>query len=158
MIISLQPTIATAQSFVPNDSATITVAAGGGDLAGNVVFKLYVNDATCTGAAAYTSPPIAITGGTGSTLSKTVLSNNTTSYGATGTTFHWVVEYTSTNPAHQAVTSAWERSTRASPFRTTALAHHSAGQTQTRAPVKTGPSRLMTLWGTRSEAVLSSTG
>ena len=66
LIISLQPTISTAQSFVPNDSATITVAAGGGDLAGNVVFKLYVNNATCAGAATYTSPSIPISGGTGS--------------------------------------------------------------------------------------------
>ena len=63
VIISLNPTIATAQSFVPNDSATITVAAGGGDLAGNVVFKLYVNDATCAGTAAYTSASIPISGG-----------------------------------------------------------------------------------------------
>ena len=91
VIISLNPTIATAQSFVPNDSATITVAAGGGDLAGNVVFKLYVNDATCAGTAAYTSASIPISGGSGTALSKTVLSNNTTSYGATGTTFIWVV-------------------------------------------------------------------
>ena len=105
VIISLNPTIATAQSFVPNDSATITVAAGGGDLAGNVVFKLYVNDATCAGTAAYTSASIPISGGSGTGLSKTVLSNNTTSYGATGTTFNWVVTYTSTNPAHQNVTS-----------------------------------------------------
>ena len=106
-ILQLQPAISTAQSFVPNDSATITVAGGAGDLAGSVVFKLYVNDADCSGAAAYTTnPAISIASGTGSGTSRTVVSNNTTSYSTTGTTFHWVVEYTNTNPGHKNVTSA----------------------------------------------------
>ena len=37
----------TAQRFVPNDSATVTVASGAGNLAGSVRFRLYDN-ATCT--------------------------------------------------------------------------------------------------------------
>lgn len=101
----LQPTMDTAQSFVPNDSATITVGTGAGNLAGSVVFALYVDDATCEGTAAYTSGSIDITTGTGSDTSKTVMSGNTTAYSTTGTTFHWIVTYTSTNPAHLSVTS-----------------------------------------------------
>lgn len=104
-VLQLQPTMSTAQSFVPNDSATVTVGSGGGNLAGSVVFKLYVNDATCTDPAAYTSGGIDITTGSGSGLSKTVMSANTTAYSTSGTTFHWVVEYTSTNSAHKNVTS-----------------------------------------------------
>ena len=46
VVIQLQPTIATAQTFTVKDSATITVGAGAGNLAGNVRFRLY-NNATC---------------------------------------------------------------------------------------------------------------
>ena len=106
IVISLQPTIGTVQGFVPNDAATITVASGGGDLAGSVVFKLFVDDADCSGDTAYESAPIDITTGSGSGTSKSVMSDNETAYGATGTTFHWVVEYSSTNPAHEDATSS----------------------------------------------------
>lgn len=104
----LQPTMDTVQRFVPNDAATITVASGAGNLAGSVVFSLYVNDPTCAGTAAYTNSasPIDVTTGSGSGLSRTVVSGNTTAYSTTGTTFHWVVAYTSTNQAHKNVTSA----------------------------------------------------
>jgi hypothetical protein len=95
----------TAQSFVPNDAATITVASGGGNLAGSVVFQLFVNDATCAGPAAYTSAAIDITTGSGSGLSRTVMSSNSTAYATSGTTFHWVVTYTSSNVFHENVAS-----------------------------------------------------
>ena len=103
-IISLQPTISTAQRFVPNDSATITVTSGAGNLAGTVVFKLFTN-ATCAGAVpAYTSSQIDITTGTGTGLSRTVSSSNTMAYTASGS-FSWLVTYTNTNPGHRNVTS-----------------------------------------------------
>lgn len=101
----LQPTMGTAQRFVPNDSATISVASGAGNLQGTVVFALYVNDASCAGTAAYTSGAIDITTGQGDGFSRTVMSSNTTAYSTTGTTFHWVVTFTSSNPAHLDVTS-----------------------------------------------------
>lgn len=102
----LQPTMGTAQYFVPNDSATITVDSGGGDLAGSVTFKMWTNE-TCSGDAAYTSAsPIDITTGTGTGTSRTVMSGNTEAYSTSGTVFYWVVTYTSTNPAHFGVTSA----------------------------------------------------
>jgi hypothetical protein len=105
-IISLQPTIATAQRFVPNDSATITVSSGAGNLAGTVQFKLFVNNVTCSGTADYTSAQIDITTGTGTGLSKTVSSSNTTAYATDGTAFSWLVTYTNTNGGHRNVTSA----------------------------------------------------
>src|SRR5262249_28512920 len=40
-IISLQPTMDTQQSFFPNDSATIAVAAGAGNIKGSVRFRLF---------------------------------------------------------------------------------------------------------------------
>lgn len=103
-VIALQPTMDTAQEFVPNDSATVTVVSGGGDLAGTVVFQLFVNDEFCAGPADYTSGAIDITTGVGNGLSRTVMSDNTTAY-LTSSTFHWVVTYTSTNPAHMDVSS-----------------------------------------------------
>jgi hypothetical protein len=105
-VLQLQPNMDTAQNFVPNDAATVTVASGaGGDLAGTVVFQLFVDDADCSGEAAYTSGAIDITTGTGDGQSRTVVSDNTTAYDQNGTTFHWVVTYTSDNTAHLGVTS-----------------------------------------------------
>ena len=105
IVISLQPSMTTAQRFVPNDSVTVTVAAGANDLAGNVRFQLYVNDSDCSEAAAYDSGNIAISSGTGTGLSRTVSSANTTAYATTGTTFSWKVTYTSTNAGHTNVTA-----------------------------------------------------
>lgn len=104
----LQPTMDTEQEFVPNDSATITVGAGAGDLAGSVVFKLYVDDTDCSETPAYTSTAQAVsdTDDAGDTsLSDTVSSDNAVAYKVNGTTFSWVAEFTSTTNAHQDVTS-----------------------------------------------------
>ena len=100
--IILQPTIATAQRWVPNDSATVTVPTGQGDLAGSVRFRMYTN-ATCTGTALI-DEVVLISTGTGSGLQKTVSTNNTTAYTQTAT-FSWLVEYTSTKDVHRDVTS-----------------------------------------------------
>jgi hypothetical protein len=106
VVQQLNPSISTAQRFVPNDSATITVASGGGSLAGNVRFRLFVNDTTCAGTAAYDSGNIDITTGSGTGLNRTVSSSNTTAYSTSGTTFSWLVTYTSTNAGHTNVTSS----------------------------------------------------
>jgi hypothetical protein len=109
LLIQLNPSLSTQQSFVPNDQAHVTVDAGAGDLAGNVEFKLFVNNPTCdtnVSPAAYDSGTIDITTGTGTGRDRTVVSHNTTSYGTDGTTFNWLVTYTSTNQGHTSQTSS----------------------------------------------------
>lgn len=97
-------TITTAQSFVPNDSATVVVGSTTqGDLLGNVVFQLYDN-ATCTGTPLYDSGKVAVAN---SGTSATVTSDNKVAYTASGTTtFSWLVTYTSDNTGHKDVSSA----------------------------------------------------
>jgi hypothetical protein len=104
-VLQLPTSMDTEQSFVPNDAATITVASGGGDLAGTVTFQLFVNDETCSGSPAYTSGAIDVTTGTGTGTSRTVTSDNTDAYDDDGDTFNWVVVYDGTNPGHKDVTS-----------------------------------------------------
>jgi hypothetical protein len=109
LLIQLSPSISTVQTFVPNDSARVQVGSGAGNLAGNVDFKLFVNNATCAtnvSAAVYDSGNIEITTGTGTGTDRTVKSNNTTAYGTNGTTFNWLVTYASTNAGQTSVTSA----------------------------------------------------
>jgi hypothetical protein len=104
-VISLPTQVTTAQSFVPNDSATVSVASGGGNLAGSVDFQLFVDSTTCQGTPAYDSGAIDITTGSGTGLSRTVNSANSTAYNASHT-FSWLVTYTSSNPSHQNSSSA----------------------------------------------------
>jgi hypothetical protein len=107
----LQPTMDTAQSFIPNDSATITVDAGTGPLDGQVTFYLWVDDATCgggdLGTADQTFGPFDVDAADVGTdpLTDTVETANTTAYGDDGTTFDWVAVFTSDNNAHLGVTS-----------------------------------------------------
>ena len=116
-VLQLQPTMDTAQSFIPNDSATISVAAGAGALDGTVTFYLWVDDATCgvgdgggdvdVSTADDTFGPFDVDAADDGTdpLTDTAESDNTTPYGDSGTTFHWVVVFTSDNGAHLGVTS-----------------------------------------------------
>lgn len=107
----LQPSISTAQNFIPNDSATVTVDAGAGDLAGTVTFYLFVDDATCAEgdleAADYTEAlAVSDTDDAGdTTLSDTVETSNETPYGDSGTTFDWIAVFESDTSAHLGVTS-----------------------------------------------------
>ena len=100
VIISLQPSISTAQSFFPQDEATITVVTGGGDLDGSVDFQLFDNDA-CTGTPLYEELNVAVGGG----LSDTVETSNSTY--AIDASLHvwWKVSFESDNPAHKDVVS-----------------------------------------------------
>ena len=108
VIISLVPTVTTAQSFFPNDSATVTVVGGGGNLAGSVTFEMWIGSATCSGTADFQQT--LTLSGTGA-LTKTV---ETTNYpggvvtplrlNAASQTIYWKVSYTSTNQSHQNVT------------------------------------------------------
>ena len=101
LLISLPPTMSTTQFFYPNDSATVTVSAGGGNLAGSVRFQAWTV-AGCTGAPLIDQTvPISGTGA----LTKTLETTNTTIRIFGGSIF-WKVEYTSTNPAHKNASSA----------------------------------------------------
>ena len=114
-IQQLQPTMDTAQSFVPNDSATVTVEAGAGDLDGYLVFMLWVDDDTCApddpevegDGPVYTSAQIPVfdeDDGIKTSLTATESSLNSISFDADHT-FYWVVEFHSDTSSHLDVTS-----------------------------------------------------
>jgi len=108
VVISLTPSVSTSQFFYPNDSATVTVASGGGALAGTLRFQVWTND-TCSGEALYDSGALNITSGTGDNLTRTLETANTTNRVAAtqsvpNPAVYWKVDYDSTNPAHEDVT------------------------------------------------------
>jgi hypothetical protein len=109
VVIQIQPTISTAQTFTIKDSATIVAGTGAGNLAGSVRFRLY-NNANCSTTAPnellYDSvgqhpTGIAVGGG----LSVTV-SSDTFTITVSKPVLSWLVEYTSTNAGHKNVTSS----------------------------------------------------
>jgi hypothetical protein len=105
----LQPTMSTAQRFVPNDQATVTVDGGAGALDGTVTFYLFVDDETCGGGdlelADYTSSAIAIPADDAAgSISDSATSGNTTEY-TSNLSFYWVVVFESSNNAHLDVKS-----------------------------------------------------
>jgi hypothetical protein len=85
----------TGQTWVPNDSATISAPAGG-NLAGKVYFTLYPTS-DCSGTALYSTPNgVSVAGAS----PQTVGTSNTTAVTATGD-FSWSVSYDSTNGAQR---------------------------------------------------------
>ncbi|HET7279228.1 MAG TPA: hypothetical protein VFJ22_14210 [Dermatophilaceae bacterium] len=104
VLFALQPTMDTAQYYYPQDSLTVNVASGAGDLKGNVQFQAFTNN-TCTGTPAYDSGLIDKTANTGTTL--TADTNKQTSFkvDAATTTIWWKVSFTSTNTGIKNVTS-----------------------------------------------------
>jgi hypothetical protein len=110
VVISLQPTISTAQYVYPNDTAHIAVATGGGDLAGSITFGLY-DSSDCLGsvlfeetfnvpAGAGTEEDFETTNGDGAGVGDAADQK----VSADGT-YSWLVQYLNTNPAHRDVTS-----------------------------------------------------
>lgn len=93
VVTSVPSSMATAQRWVPNDSATISAPAGTGNLAGTVSFALYANG-TCDGTAIY-STTAAVSGASPQTVST---SNSTAQ--PTGS-YSWLVSYDSTNNAQR---------------------------------------------------------
>jgi len=86
----------TAQSFIPNDSATVRAPAGG-NLAGSVKFEVF-ESTDCTGTAIYTAPAVSVSGASPQTVST---SNTTVS--TTAANVSWRVTYTSTNPGQKSI-------------------------------------------------------
>ena len=81
--------MSTEQTWVPNDSATVSAPAGSGNLAGTVSFTLYAS-ADCTGTVVYTT-----TAAVAGASPQTVSTSNTTAVSASGA-FSWLVSYDST--------------------------------------------------------------
>jgi hypothetical protein len=85
------------QSFIPNDSATITAPAGTGNLAGTVKFELF-ESSDCSGSAIYTKDNVAVSGAS----PKTVSTDNTT-VSTTSANVSWQLTYTSTNSLQKSI-------------------------------------------------------
>jgi hypothetical protein len=98
VVSSVPSSMTSAQSFIPNDSATIS-ASQGGDLAGTVTFQLF-ESSNCSGTAIYTSAPIPVSGASPQTVST---SNTTVS--TTAPNVSWLVSYDSTNPAQDDISA-----------------------------------------------------
>ena len=101
LIFSLTPSVSTSQFFYPNDSATITVGAGDGALAGDVHFQAWTTS-DCSG------PPLVdetldVTTGTGDGLNRTLETSNITERVSGDVAVYWQVDYDSTNTAHNDV-------------------------------------------------------
>jgi hypothetical protein len=96
VVNTVASSMTTAQTWVPNDSATIS-AATGGNLNGKVFFTLYPTS-DCTGTAVYSTPSagVAVSGSS----PRTVSSSNTTAVSATGT-YSWSVSYDSDNASQR---------------------------------------------------------
>jgi hypothetical protein len=95
IVTSVPSSLTSAQSWVPNDSVTVSAPAGG-DLAGKVYFTLYPSS-DCTGTAIYSTPDGVTVAGASP---QTVNSANNTAVTATGE-FSWSVSYDSTNAAQE---------------------------------------------------------
>ncbi|MEO7449038.1 MAG: hypothetical protein ABI336_12270 [Humibacillus sp.] len=81
--------IATAQSFYPQDSVTMSASAGGTPT-GSVTFKLFgPNAADCSGTAAYTRSGVALVSGAADTNNQSTFAINAASAGS----YKWLVSY-----------------------------------------------------------------
>jgi len=97
-VTSVPSSLTTAQSFIPNDSATVS-APGGGALLGTVTFTVF-ESADCSGTALYTED-VAVSGPAAGT---TVSTTNTTE-STTAANVSWLVGYDSDNPAQDDITA-----------------------------------------------------
>jgi hypothetical protein len=94
VVNTVPSSLTSAQTWVPNDSVTVSAPAGTGNLAGTVSFTLHEGD-NCTGTVVY-STTAAVSG----TSPQTVFTSNTAAVIASGS-FSWSVSYDSTNPAQR---------------------------------------------------------
>lgn len=99
-VTDVPSTIETAQTWVPNDSATVSATAGG-DLDGTVTFDLYATS-DCTGAAVYTEDVDVA----GDADGVTVGTSNEDAFAAGD--YSWQVTYNSDNPAQRDIDGSCE--------------------------------------------------
>lgn len=100
VVSSVASTLSTEQSWVPNDSATLT-APSGGTMTGTVTFRFFDNG-TCTGTPVWTEDR-AVNGASGVEVSTT----NDEAVSTSGT-YSFEVSYDSTNPAQQDIGASCE--------------------------------------------------
>ncbi len=95
VVVSVPSSMTTAQSFIPNDSATVS-APSGGNLAGSVKFEAF-ESANCSGSSIY-NQDVPVSGAS----PQTVATTNTT-VSTTAAAVSWRVTYTSTNPGQKSI-------------------------------------------------------
>ncbi len=95
VVLAVASSMNSAQSFIPNDKATVSAPAGG-NLAGNVKFEVF-ESSDCSGTAIYTQT-VTVTGAS----PQTVATTNTT-VSTTAANVSWRLTYTSTNPAQKSI-------------------------------------------------------
>jgi hypothetical protein len=93
VVTSVKSSMSSAQSFIPNDSATVSAPAGGA-LDGSVKFELF-ESSDCSGTALYTQD-VDVDGASPQTVSTTNTTKSTTSANVS-----WRLTYTSDNPAQE---------------------------------------------------------
>ena len=94
VVNTVASSLSSAQTWVPNDSVTVSAPDGSGNLAGTVSFDLYANG-DCSGDAIYST-----TASVSGASPRTVSTSNTEAQDESGT-FSWKVSYDSTNPAQR---------------------------------------------------------
>ncbi|MCW2857895.1 MAG: hypothetical protein JWR52_3510 [Marmoricola sp.] len=94
-VTTVASTLSTAQTWVPNDSITVSAPAGG-TLAGTAYFDLF-GSSNCSGTALYSTSSTV-----GGLSPQTVGTSNTTPHSASGP-YSWQVRYDSTNPAQRSI-------------------------------------------------------
>jgi hypothetical protein len=95
VVTSVASSMTSAQSFIPNDSATVSAPAGG-NLAGNVKFEVF-ESTDCSGTAIY-NQTVSVSGASPQTVNTT---NTTVS--TTAANISWRLTYTSNNPAQRSI-------------------------------------------------------
>jgi hypothetical protein len=95
VVSSVPASMSSAQSFIPNDSATISASLGG-NLAGSVAFAVY-ESSDCSGNPIYTQT-VPVSG-----ASPQVVSTTNTTVSTTAANVSWKLTYTSTNPAQRSI-------------------------------------------------------
>ncbi|NYJ04580.1 hypothetical protein [Petropleomorpha daqingensis] len=98
------PTLSSAQSFIPNDRATVTAPAGSTTVTGSVTFAVFENNG-CTGTAIYTQT-VPVSG----TSPQTVSTTNTT-VSTTAANVSWRLSFTSTDPTQDNVPATCNEAT-----------------------------------------------
>jgi hypothetical protein len=94
-VTSVASSMTSAQSFIPNDSATVS-APQGGNLAGSMKFEVFESN-DCSGTAIYTQT-VSVAGASPQSVHTTNTATSTTA-----SSLSWRLTYTSTNPAQRSI-------------------------------------------------------